>query len=41
MAGQSYVAALIIIQPGIDTWVEAATSPNKRSFKLIPEGASR
>jgi hypothetical protein len=41
VAGQTYVAALIIIQPGIDTWVEAATSPNKRSFKLIPEGASR
>ncbi|MBD2628845.1 hypothetical protein [Trichormus variabilis] len=39
VAGQSYGAALVIIQPDIDTWKEAAASGTKRSFKLTPQGA--
>ncbi|MGM3305101.1 hypothetical protein ACSQ6I_03800 [Anabaena sp. WFMT] len=39
VAAQTYAAAMVIIQPDIDTWVEAAAAGTKRSFKLTPEGA--
>lgn len=36
---QDYAAALVILVPLANTWMEAATAPAKRSYKFTPEGA--
>lgn len=38
VGGQDYAAALVIITPLANTWVNAATAPAKRSYKFTPEG---